>query len=241
MTVRVIGDKVSEPTERFLVQLSNATNAVIAGEGVAEVTIIDDDGASLLADGKASSANDINTLNNSQIDSIVVEAINRWESILGPDSNQLANLYDLDYRIVDFDGLTLAQSAHNTISIDSDAAGYGWFMDSTPEEDSEFEGTDNEVAGRMDLLTAVMHEMGHVMNFDHTEHGVMSETLESGTRSTMLAGDTDKAMIFDESSGELISFDRYQGLKRADDLGQRFDFSHVTNATSEDEDWKIII
>ena len=34
----------------------------------------------------------------------------------------------------------------------------------------------------MDLLTAVMHEFGHVLGRDHERDGVMEETLITGTR-----------------------------------------------------------
>jgi len=242
VTVRIIGDTVSEPTERFLVELSNATNAVIAGEGVAEVTIIDDDGAGLEAAGKTTATGDTDSLTDSQLTPIVAEAINRWENILGADSTLLANLYKTKYLVVDFDGLTLGQAAQNTIYIDSDAAGYGWFVDETPEDDVEFGAADSAAAGRMDLLTAVMHEMGHVMGYDHTEQGLMADTLESGTRTTDVSENTDTAMIFDENSGELVSLESYHGLKSADNSQvQRIDFSHVNNSTDEDEDWKIII
>lgn len=35
----------------------------------------------------------------------------------------------------------------------------------------------------MDLLSVVMHELGHVLGFDHDEEGVMAETLAAGVRS----------------------------------------------------------
>ena len=88
----------------------------------------------------------------------------------------------------------------------------------------------------MDLLSAVMHEMGHIIGLDHDDQGVMDYTLESGTRTTS----NDTAMVFDEQSGELISIENYQGLKSADDAASRIDFSRVTEA-DEDDDWKIII
>ena len=32
----------------------------------------------------------------------------------------------------------------------------------------------------IDLLTAVLHELGHVLGYDHTDHGVMDDTLAPG-------------------------------------------------------------
>lgn len=58
------------------------------------------------------------------------------------------------------------------IWIDPDAAGHGWFI-----------GSASPVAGTIDLRTAVAHEFGHVLGFDH-DHGseVMAATLEAGQR-----------------------------------------------------------
>ena len=36
--------------------------------------------------------------------------------------------------------------------------------------------------GRIDLLSIVLHEMGHILGYDHDEEGVMSDTLETGLR-----------------------------------------------------------
>ena len=61
------------------------------------------------------------------------------------------------------------------ITIDTNAAGHGWFVDPTPSSNSEFThavnaaGTDlftdptNAAAGHLDLLTTVIHELGHVL------------------------------------------------------------------------------
>jgi PKD domain/Bacterial Ig domain len=58
-----------------------------------------------------------------------------------------------------------------TITIDNDANGVGWFLDTTPQDNSEFTGVDNYLqatpnspaAGKYDLLTAILHEMGHTL------------------------------------------------------------------------------
>jgi PKD repeat protein len=60
-----------------------------------------------------------------------------------------------------------------TISIDDDANGVGWFLDTTPQDNSEFTGTDtyfqaspnSPASGKYDLLTAILHEMGHTLGF----------------------------------------------------------------------------
>jgi hypothetical protein len=58
-----------------------------------------------------------------------------------------------------------------TITIDNDANGVGWFLDTTPQDNSEFTEVDNYLqatansaaAGKYDLLTAILHEMGHTL------------------------------------------------------------------------------
>ncbi|MCG2684556.1 MAG: hypothetical protein L6306_13200, partial [Planctomycetales bacterium] len=79
------------------------------------------------------------------------------------------------------------------ILIDHDAAGYGWFVDPTPGDDEEFIGDNlgpllarqNTVAdGRADLLTTVMHEMGHILGYNHADEGLMDDLLPLGARRT---------------------------------------------------------
>jgi hypothetical protein len=60
-----------------------------------------------------------------------------------------------------------------TITIDDDANGVGWFIDTTPQDNSEFTGTDtyfqatpnSPASGKYDLLTTILHEMGHTLGF----------------------------------------------------------------------------
>jgi hypothetical protein len=70
----------------------------------------------------------------------------------------------------------------------ADAAGYGWFVDPTPLQDEEFLVDGSAVPGgpadgRMDLLTVVLHELGHEAGLDDNEgSGLMSGTLPTGVR-----------------------------------------------------------
>lgn len=81
-------------------------------------------------------------------------------------------------------------SAEGIIWIDRDAAGWGWFVDPTPAESSEFLlPGDRDQQNRMDLLTVVMHELGHVLGFDHdASDNLMSESLLPGVRRLPTAG-----------------------------------------------------
>jgi hypothetical protein len=108
-----------------------------------------------------------------------VEARQRWES-LGAETSRLS---DLEFVLTDLPGATLGLAHGNTIWIDRDAAGWGWFVDPTPWDDSEFTGPgDQGERERMDLLSAVMHEMGHVLGLEHDGDGVMIESLAAGER-----------------------------------------------------------
>jgi hypothetical protein len=115
----------------------------------------------------------------SQVDLLLAEAARRWQAA-GVDTTTLAGV---NVRIADLPGSTLGLASGNTIYLDVNAAGWGWFVDTTPADDSEFSTPGNQgEQGHMDLLTVVMHEMGHVLGLDHDAKGVMQETLDPGTR-----------------------------------------------------------
>ena len=80
------------------------------------------------------------------------------------------------------------------IYIDSNAAGYGWFVDPTPAADEEFtaspsarqlQAVDPRAVDRIDLLTVVEHELGHVVGLSDlasSANNLMSRTLSAGVR-----------------------------------------------------------
>src|SRR5262249_15051809 len=118
-------------------------------------------------------------LTSEQVDSLLPKAIHRWE-LAGVDTSGLGRI---QIQITNLGGTTLGLASANTIWLDANAAGWGWFVDSTPHDDSEFTTPGNQgEQGRMDLLTALMHETGHLLGLDHAGGGVMNETLAAGTR-----------------------------------------------------------
>jgi hypothetical protein len=114
----------------------------------------------------------------------VAEAIAAWgETGIGRAGADA--LAQAEVRIADLAGDYLGMTSGHVVWIDQDAAGYGWFVDSTPWEDSEFStpGNQGEEAG-MDLLTTVAHELGHVLGLhdNHEGYEVMGAFLSSGAR-----------------------------------------------------------
>ncbi|WP_239027676.1 matrixin family metalloprotease [Geomonas diazotrophica] len=148
---------------------------------------------------------------------IIPVAIEYWKIALQLDEQAVAGLQNLKFVVADLDGLTLAQRVGDTICLDRDAAGYGWFVDGTPEESAEFvrndsgdlvARSDSAAAGNMDLLTVVVHEVGHVLGVPHLLTGddaVMAPTLDAGERETAsVAGYQYEALLYDENSGRFV-------------------------------------
>jgi WD40 repeat protein len=130
------------------------------------------------------------TVTPKQIMPLLAEAAHRWQAA-GIDSSRLAAV---EVQVANLGGATLGQASGNTIRIDATAAGWGWFVDPTPGDDAEFTTPgDQGEQGRMDLLTVLAHELGHVLGFEHADtDGVMDTVLPPGVRRLPSAGTTVK-------------------------------------------------
>ena len=145
-------------------------------------------GNKVLTDDEILTADEVDTV----VAPLLQEAKNRWIGHLGYDPFSALNITVV---VEDLDGLALGKANHaidgDTIIVDVDAAGHGWFVDLTPGDDVEFAIVDgwkliatesSDAYGKIDLLTVLMHELGHVIDMEHMSEGVMSNELSTSTR-----------------------------------------------------------
>jgi hypothetical protein len=144
------------------------------------------------AGGATAGAPQAESLTHRQVEPLFGEAVARWQAA-GADVTALDRV---DVRIADLGGDLLGLASGSTLWLDDNAAGYGWFLDPTPDDDREFTTPDDEgEQGRMDLLSVVAHELGHLLGLDHDDRDgdVMGEALAIGVRRVPTAADVPTA------------------------------------------------
>ena len=122
---------------------------------------------------------DDGVLTQAELDYFVDAAIARW-SATGLTTAQLDALQAMSFSVADMSGLNLGSFTPAQITLDADAAGHGWYLDGTPRDDAEFGNARRHAAqtdptqapaGHYDLLTTMMHEMGHALGLGDRYEG----------------------------------------------------------------------
>jgi hypothetical protein len=153
------------------------------------------------------------SVNAAQVRDMVDAGAMRWLEAGIPLTTIVADLRGLRIDVQDLPGSMLGEADSGTrngerpeIVIDKNAAGYGWFVDPTPLDDNEFVDIvapsqrqavgNSPAAGHVDLLTVVMHEMGHLFGLPDLPNAeypydLMAETLDLSTRRLPLSGPPD--------------------------------------------------
>jgi hypothetical protein len=151
----------------------------------------------LTAEGPAAPA-DVGALTAGELGPVAEQAVAAWIAS-GVTQEQAALLRAVRFQVAAIGGgvLGLTELGGTVVILDATAAGYGWFVDPTPADDSEFgsvvapgelrAGPGSPAFGRIDLLTVLEHELGHVLGLSDLDplsapHDLLTETLGAGVR-----------------------------------------------------------
>ena len=158
-----------------------SAEAASTGEGSGTVTV---DGVvirfagleqpALNAEGAPISAGGAGAIDAATLAAVAEQAAELWSSRAGP--GDAAPPGGITFAIADLPGAAIAQSYGRVVTIDSDAAGWGWYVEGSPVH-----------TGRMDLLTAVLHGLGRASGLDESAAAVAPEM--AGTLAPRDGGD----------------------------------------------------
>jgi len=165
----------------------NSTAFTIAGIDISRGTLPTE--SPLLASGDPRDAGAA-TISLGDLQPLVAEAAARWTAT-GLTPAQTATLANVRYAVADLGGayLGLANPATNTIRIDDDAAMFGWSLVSGHSsvvighwslDDAQMTNDKGPMPhDGVSLLTVMMHELGHLLGYEHSDAGLMAPVLSA--------------------------------------------------------------
>ncbi len=148
--------------------------------------------AQMAADVASGVSADQSDLTLQQLSPVISQAIDLWAAA-GVSPSELSRLRQVQFQVVNLPDAELGMEDGVTVWIDENAAGNGWYVNPAPEDSQSFGGNGpggesiaaatSPASERMDLLTVVAHELGHLLGLgDDAGDDLMGEYLPAGTR-----------------------------------------------------------